>query len=265
MIKDNFHCLENKICKLKETNMLLAIKAEFEAEGTRIDELSVLSGLCFKWQIPLTLKIGGPSAKRDIYEAFQFGANNILVPMVESPFAAELCSEYFLSIAEAFKLMHKTPILLINLESKKTIENLDSILGLIEQKNLPINSVVIGRSDLANSLGNKDVNSSEILNIVISTMKKCSKYKIKCTLGGNITAKSFKFVKKLGNSLNAFESRKCTFLNSSSLNENNYNSLINAGLEFELSWLEFKQNMYSQRSNEENTRISLIKKRININ
>ncbi len=264
MIKDNLHCLETKISKLKETNMLLAIKAEFEAEGTRIDELSVLSGLCFKWKIPLTLKIGGPSAKRDIYEAFQFGANNVLVPMVESPFAAEICSEYFFSISEAFKLMHNTPKLLINLESQKTIENLDSILELIKGKNLPINTVVIGRSDLSNSLRIKDVNSLEILNIVVSAIKKCSKYNINCTLGGNITSKSYKFVKQLGNSLNAFESRKCTFLNCSSLNEYNYNSLINAGLEFELSWLEFKQNMYSQRSNEENNRIDLIKKRIKI-
>ncbi len=264
MIKDNFYRLETKISKLKETNMLLAIKAEFEAEGTRIDELSVLSGLCFKWNIPLTLKIGGPAAKRDIYEAFQFGANNILVPMVESPFATEICSEYFLSMSEAFKLMHDTPKLFINLESKKTIENLDSILEIIKQKNLPINSVVIGRTDLANSLSNEDVNSPEIFSIVASTIKKCLISKIKCTLGGNITGKSFKFVQNLGNSLNAFESRKCTFLNSSSLNEEKYNSLINAGLEFELSWLEFKQNMYSQRSNEENNRISLIKKRINI-
>jgi len=263
MIKNNLHNLETNISKLRDMNMLLAIKAEFEAEGTRIDELSVLSGLCFKWKIPLTLKIGGPSAKRDIYEAFQFGANNILVPMVESPFAAEICSEYFLSMLEAFKLMHDAPNLLINIESKKTIKNLVSILEVIKQNNLPISSVVIGRSDLANSIGNKDVNDSDIFNIVSSIVKTCKRYNIDCTLGGNITKKSYKFIEKLGSSINAFESRKCTFLIDRSFNEKIYSELINAGLEFELSWLEFKQNMYSQRSNEENKRISIIQKRLN--
>ena len=62
--------LGEKLTQLKCSNKLLAIKAEFEAEGTRIDELSVLSFLCLSKKIPLTLKIGGPCAKRDIYEPF---------------------------------------------------------------------------------------------------------------------------------------------------------------------------------------------------
>ena len=49
--------LEGKIKDLKATKLLLAIKAEFEAEGTRIDELAILSELCCKNNIPLTLKI----------------------------------------------------------------------------------------------------------------------------------------------------------------------------------------------------------------
>ena len=70
--------------RLSSLSSFLAVKAELEAEGTRIDELATLSGLCFNHRIPLTLKIGGPTAERDIYEAFQIGANNILVPMIES-------------------------------------------------------------------------------------------------------------------------------------------------------------------------------------
>ena len=83
--------LEDRLLNLVSLNSFLAVKAEFEAEGTRIDELSVISYLCLKNQVPLTLKIGGPCAKRDIYEAFQLGASNILVPMVESEFAFEFC------------------------------------------------------------------------------------------------------------------------------------------------------------------------------
>ncbi len=94
--------LELHLVSLFNTGKLLAIKAEFEAEGTRIDELSFLSQLCCKYSIPLTLKVGGPSASRDIYEAYQLGASNILVPMVESSFAVDICSETFLKLSSVF-------------------------------------------------------------------------------------------------------------------------------------------------------------------
>ena len=262
MIEDKLFNLEKKISKLKDSNSLLAIKAEFETEGTRIDELSVLSGLCCKWKIPLTLKIGGPCAKRDIYEACQFGANNILVPMVESSFSAEICSEFFESLINAFQMMYERPNLFINIESIKTVNNLNSILESISQKKLPIKSFVIGRSDLASSLDIDDVNSAAMFEIVENIIFKAQDHCMDLTLGGNITGKSYNFINKLKDKVISFESRKCTFLLNKNIDEIQYKQLINDGLEFELAWLEFKQNMYSQRSNEENTRINLIKKRI---
>ena len=67
----------------------------------------------------------------------------------------------------------------------------------------------------------------------------------------------------LDSNIYAFESRKCTFSNLKPLSQNSFNSLINNGLEFELSWLNFKKSLYQNRSEEENYRISNISKRIN--
>ena len=55
--------LEKNFDKLVSTGNILAVKAEFEAEGTRIDELVILSELCCSRNIPFTLKIGGPKKK----------------------------------------------------------------------------------------------------------------------------------------------------------------------------------------------------------
>ena len=124
----SFNDLEKKFKALKSLNNLLAIKAEFEAEGTRIEELAIISYLSSKHNIPLTLKIGGPFAKRDIYEAFQVGADNILVPMVESDFALENCFNFYNSFLSIFKSFNNSPSLSINIETIKSFENIDSII-----------------------------------------------------------------------------------------------------------------------------------------
>ena len=92
---------------------------------------------------------------------------------------------------------------------------------------------------------------------------KCKELNLKVTIGGNITRNSYEFIHNLDKSIYAFESRKCTLSNLKPLSQSSFNTLINNGLEFELSWLKFKKSLYQIRSEEENYRISNISKRIN--
>lgn len=254
--------LEKDFEKLLSTGYLLAVKAEFEAEGTRIDELVILSELCSSKNIPFTLKIGGPSAQRDFYEAFLLGANNILVPMIESKFALINSYEIFSRYIPLFKELKKSPRLFINLESKLSINNLKSIISLIKERNYKISSVVIGRTDLSSSLNIEDVNSSKILEI----SKEILKYKdlFDVTVGGNLTSNSFEFIKELTYlGIESFESRKCTFKADKFLNKKQFSEILDIGLEFELSWLNYKKEFYSNRSILDDNRMRVIQNRLN--
>ena len=256
--------LEKKLSTLKDSNKLYAIKAEFEAEGTRIDELAVLSQLCCKYEIPLTLKIGGPIAGRDIYEAFQLGASNILVPMIESEFAVKQCAETFTQLKPAFTGLKFIPKLLINIETKIAFKNIKEIVNVIDLENLPINTFVIGRSDLSESYGISNVNSEKILEISKKVLKSIENKDIDATIGGNLKADSFNFFDSLySNKLTKFESRKCTFKATERLSKHEFIDLLNKGLEFELSWLKYKEKLYLNRSKEEILRINIINERLN--
>ena len=73
----------NLLRNLKENHHVVGVKAEFEAEGTRIEEALRLKEVLMKVDLGLTLKIGGCEAIRDIHEARVIGVARIVAPMIK--------------------------------------------------------------------------------------------------------------------------------------------------------------------------------------
>ena len=138
---------------LRSKHNLLAVKSEFEAEGSTLEELCTLSTFCNDASVPLTIKVGGSSAKRDFSEAIEIGAKIILVPMIESTESLRLAVDNFLHFSKIFRSPTLKPLLYINIETKTAAVSSSKIKDFILSENLPVSGVVIGRSDLAASMG----------------------------------------------------------------------------------------------------------------
>ena len=66
---------------LKSNHHVIGIKAEFEAEGTRLEEAMRLKEVVTKAGLEMTIKIGGCEAMKDMYDAKVIGVNAIVAPM----------------------------------------------------------------------------------------------------------------------------------------------------------------------------------------
>ena len=145
---------------LKQHYHVTGIKAEFEAEGTRLEEAMRLKDITSKAGLPLSIKIGGCEAVKDMFDVVSLGAKSIIAPMVETPYALQ---KFIRSAQFVYGDMLNQVELLINVETKTAFTNFTEMLNVPEIKFL--NGIVIGRVDMVGSLqlGRDQINSDTIL------------------------------------------------------------------------------------------------------
>lgn len=242
--------------ELRDEHNVLAVKAEFEAEGSRTDELVKLNEIVFRADMKMFIKIGGCEAVRDLDQCRLLGASGIMAPMIETPFAMK-------KFVGAAKKVYGDEIndieWIINAETVTCFENFDEILSVSKDF---LNTVVIGRKDLSASIDyqNSNVNSKEVLEMTTKFAEKSKNNNLVVGMGGGISVDSISFIQKMEGLIDKFETRKIVFGY-----ENNAEKIkkgILKAIEFESLYLQNKSDFYDRMANEDKARLKAISKRI---
>jgi 2-keto-3-deoxy-L-rhamnonate aldolase RhmA len=234
------------------------IKAEFEAEGSRMEEMMRLKDVTSKVNLPIILKIGGAEAVTDIYNALSIGVKGIIAPMIETPYAL---SKYLTMIKTMVAEDNQADIeFAFNIETGTACDNLDAMFELPDLNLLT--GITVGRVDLAGSLGvpRDMINiSRSIYTTCESVFLKAKDKGLKTGLGGAICKEAIHHITALNiglKLLDKFETRKVVFPAESANEE-----AIKTAVEFELLWLKSKRRYYSRIKEEDEKRITMLEAR----
>lgn len=242
--------------RMHEEDGVIAVKAEFEAEGSRNDELVMLNEVVFRADMNLYIKIGGCEAVSDLDRCRCLGARGIMAPMIETPFAMK---KFKGAAQKVFGDSIDKMEWIINAESKTCQKNLDDILK--EGKGF-LNTVSIGRVDLSASmdLTREEINSDTMFEhtLDIATRSKNMGYVV--NFGGGISFDAIPFICRLYPVNDRFETRKIVF--SSSNNEKKLRCGIIHAMEFETLYLENKCRYYDRMAKEDEARMKMMRERL---
>ncbi len=248
------------LVKLQSDFKVVSVKAEFEAEGTRMDELLRLVDIARRASLKITVKIGGCEAIRDLLEAKQIGVDYIVAPMVESSYAA---SKFVAAKNLVYSTEEQLDVkFLTNLETQLSLDNLDQILIEIEQEH-GLSGLVFGRVDFVGSLGldRNSVNSENVKHSVLLVAEKLKQAKKELVVGGGVSKESLPFLKEIADlHLTRFETRKVVF-SRESLGLDNIEAGLLLAVHFELLWLLNKKEYYGHIHKEDDKRIDMLESR----
>jgi 4-hydroxy-2-oxoheptanedioate aldolase len=243
---------------LRENHHVVGVKAEFEAEGTRMEEAMRLKDVVSTAGLGLTMKVGGGEALRDMYEARVIGVERVVGPMIESRYALHK----FLAAANlAFPTSERDDVkFAVNIETITAVESFDSMLTLSEIGQL--DGVVLGRVDMTGSLGlsRDDVNCPEVLDIARRVFRAAKTADLECAVGGGVAKEALPFMRELGDLLDRYETRKVIFGCPAALDADAEAGILKA-VGFELMWLKNKRDFYGSIYQEDRTRIEMLEAR----
>ena len=238
-----------------------AVKAEFEAEGTRTDELLRLIEIARKADLGIGLKIGGCEAMRDLMEVKQFGVDYIIAPMVETPYALWKFIDAKNKIYSAED--QEDVKFLTNLETITGYENLE---GMVEKASAKdgLDGLVFGRVDFVMSMGRngrEDINNDDVTEMVCNTARACKDAGLELVMGGGISRDAIPAVRQVQSiHLDRYETRKIIFDGAAIQLAIADKALISA-VEFELLWLKNKRDYYGSIFREDDKRIDMLESR----
>ena len=255
--------MRDLVSKGREKYGLCGVKAEFEAEGTRIDELLRLLDIASSANVDVAVKIGGCEAKRDLLEAKQIGVQYVIAPMVETDYAL---SKYAQSVGSLIAADEREDTdFLFNMETITGYNNRDEILRFASSSP-HIDGVVFGRSDFTGSLGQEGdlVNSSEVTDYVLDISKRCSENGLDLVVGGGVSLDAIPALSAIREiHLTRFETRKMVFFADALDEPSLQDGLLNA-VKFELLWLSNKREYYGAIFREDDKRFSALETRWNV-
>jgi 4-hydroxy-2-oxoheptanedioate aldolase len=245
------------LLEMKNKYHVIGVKAEFEAEGTRMEEAMRLKEVSLKAGLGLNLKIGGCEAIKDMFDALSLGVERIIAPMVETPYALK---KYLQATKIAFADQDSEVEFLINLETITSFNQFEAMLEIPEISYL--SGIVIGRVDLTGSMGlpRTAINDSEILNIALKMSSMAKSKGLQVVIGGGVSVHSKEFFNSFPhNHLDRFETRKLVFGCPEAL-KNPEEAFLKA-VEFELLWLKNKKKYYGSIHREDDERLAMMEKR----
>ena len=244
----------------RENFGIVSVKAEFEAEGTRLEELLRLVDITRAAGLPVTVKIGGCEAIRDLLESKQIGVRYVVAPMVESAYAA---SKYVLAKNIVYTQdEQKDTDFLFNMETITGFENRDS---LIEEICKPggVDGVVFGRVDFVGSMSwaRDTINLQKTTDYVLEVAKLCKIVDKQLVMGGGVSIESIDAIRQVhAIRLDRFETRKVVFDANVALSSDIEAGLVDA-VHFELLWLLNKRDYYTGIAHEDEKRIGMLEAR----